>query len=276
MRHRWLREVTGAALAAFAVVSISTVASAQEATWDRIMKRGSVIQGCITQPPYWSRTAAGGEWKGWGITAGKKLAEDMKVKIECGETTWGTAALGIQSGKIDLLWAMQATPIRATAITFAGPLYNHGFMAVNNKNFHAKNWVDYNKPGVRIAVNAGTSNALVLKFVAPLATALEIPQASEVALSVIAGRADAMLTTVLQGITAKDLNPQIGSFVIPQPLFSFPAYVGVPNETDRRYRDFMHWWTEWYRLQGNVEKWIRDALIESGVKPTSIPDKLYF
>jgi polar amino acid transport system substrate-binding protein len=276
MRHRWLREVTGAALAAFAVVSISSVASAQEAAWDRIMKRGSVIQGCIAQPPYWSRTGAGGEWKGWGIVAGKKLAEDMKVKMECGETTWGTAALGIQSGKIDLLWAMQATPLRATVITFAGPLYNHGFMAVNNKGFHGKNWVDYNKPGVRISVNAGTSNALVLRMVAPLATHMELPNSSEVALAVVAGRADAMLTTVLQGITAKDLNPDIGSFVIPQPLFSFPAYVGVPNETDRRYRDFMHWWTEWYRLQGDVEKWIKDGLLDMGVKPDSIPEKLYF
>ena len=265
-----------AATGAFVATIVPSAASAQEATWDRIKKRGSVIQGCITQPPYWSKTAAGGEWKGWGIEAGKKLAEELKVKMECGETTWGTAALAIQSGKIDLLWAMQATPLRATAITFAGPLYNHGFMTVNGKNFNGKNWVDYNKPGVKIAVQAGTSNALVLKFVAPLATALEIPNNTEVALNVVSGRADAMITTVLNGIVAKDRNPELGSFVIPQPLFSFPAYVGVPNETDRRYRDFMHWWTEWYRLQGDVEKWIRDALLESGVKPESIPDKLYF
>jgi len=253
-----------------------TPANAQKATWDRIKDRGSVIQGCILHPPYWSKKKDTGDWWGWGIEAGKQLAEDLKVDIECGETTWGTAALGIQSGKIDLLWAMQATPIRATAITFAGPLYNHGFMTVNNKNFTGKTWADYDKPEVKIAVIAGTSTALVRRFVAPNATAVELPKAAEVPLAVVAGRADAMITTVINGVVAKSVNPDIGSFVIPQPLFSFPAYVGVPNETDRRYRDFMHWWTEWYRLRGQVETWIKDGLIEMGVKPEEMPDRFYF
>jgi polar amino acid transport system substrate-binding protein len=270
-----LRILMLTAAAAFVATAMPSAGSAQEAAWDRIQKRGSVIQGCIVQPPYWSQEGPG-KWKGWGVVAAEKLAQDLKVKAECGETSWGTAALQIQSGKIDLLWAMQATPLRATAITFAGPLYNHGFMTINSKNFNGKVWEDYNKPGVRLAVNTGTSTALVRRFVAPLATALELTNQQEVPLAVVAGRADAMIVTVLNGIVAKDRNPDLGSFVIPQPLFSFPAYVGVPNETDRRFTDFMHWWTEWYRLQGDVEKWIRDAMIESGVKPESIPDKLYF
>ena len=270
--------IGGLALAVGAMtLALSSPAEAQQqARWDVIQKRGSIIQGCIAQPPYWSQTSANGDWKGWGIVAGKKLAEDMKVKMECGETAWGTAALMIQSGKIDLLWAMQATPLRATTITFAGPLYNHGFMTINNKAFNGKNWSDYDKPNVRIAVETGTSMALVRKVVAPTANTMELQGNSDVTLAVVAGRADAAIYTVMNGIVAKDRNPELGSFVIPQPLFSFPAYVGVPNESDRRYSDFLHWWTEWYRLQGDVEKWIKDAMIESGVKPESIPDKLYF
>ncbi|MDA0676149.1 MAG: transporter substrate-binding domain-containing protein [Proteobacteria bacterium] len=264
------------AIGAMTFALSSPAEAQQQARWDVIQKRGSIIQGCIAQPPYWSQTSANGDWKGWGIVAGKKLAEDMKVKMECGETAWGTAALMIQSGKIDLLWAMQATPLRATTITFAGPLYNHGFMTINNKAFNGKNWSDYDKPNVRIAVETGTSMALVRKVVAPTANTMELQGNSDVTLAVVAGRADAAIYTVMNGIVAKDRNPELGSFVIPQPLFSFPAYVGVPNENDRRYSDFLHWWTEWYRLQGNVEKWIRAAMIESGVKPESIPDKLYF
>jgi polar amino acid transport system substrate-binding protein len=264
------------AIGAMTFALSSTAEAQQQARWDVIQKRGTLIQGCIPQPPYWSQSTAGGDWKGWGITAGKKLADDMKVKVECGDTAWGTAALMIQSGKIDLLWAMQATPLRATAITFAGPLYNHGFMTVNNKAFNGNNWSDYDKPNVRIAVETGTSMALVRKVVAPNANTMELQNNSDVTLAVVAGRADAAIYTVMNGIVAKDRNPELGSFVIPQPLFSFPAYVGVPNETDRRYSDFLHWWTEWYRLQGDVEKWIKDAMIESGVKPESIPEKLYF
>ena len=276
MRHRTMKGLAAfAALAAIAIVSLPSASHAQDATWDRIQKRGTVVQSCVLQPPYWSRSVDN-KWKGWGITAADKLAEDLKVKAECKESTWGTAALDIQSNKIDLMWAMQATPIRATAITFAGPLYNHGFMAVNNKSFNGKSWADYDKPSVRLAVQGGTSNALVRRIVAPNATALEMKDNQDVILSVVAGRADAMLMTVLNGVYAKDKFPDLGSFVIPQPLFSFPAYVGIPNEVDHRFSDFMHWWAEWYRLQGDVEKWIRDSLIEVGVKPENIPDKLYF
>ena len=210
------------------------------------------------------------------------MQKELKVvgvkKWQCGMTTWGTAALGIQSGRIDYLFAMQATPVRATAITFAGPLYNHGFMVITNKNFKTTTgtWADFNKPGVKLALVGGTSTALIRRLVAPLATAVELPQEAEVPLAVIAGRADGMMTAVMPGVFAKARNPDMGNFVIPTPLFSFPAYVGVANEPDKRFRDFMHWWAEWNRLRGQVEKWIREAMLAQGVAPEDIPDKLYF
>jgi polar amino acid transport system substrate-binding protein len=267
---------------AFVLTTMPSPADAQESTWDRLKRTNTLQTGCILHPPYWSKDQKSGEWKGWAIEGGKALRKDLEVvgvkKWECSMTTWGTAALGIQSGKLDYLFAMQATPIRATAITFAGPLYNHGFMVIANKNFKAPTgtWADFNKPDVKLAVIGGTSTALVRRFVAPKATAVELPKAAEVPLAVIAGRADGMITTVMPGVYAKARNPDMGDFIIPQPLFSFPAYVGIANEPDRRFRDFMHWWAEWQRLRGQVEKWIREAMLEQGVAPEDIPDKLYF
>ena len=249
-------------------------------TWERIGDSGYLTTGCVVgQIPYWMKDKDTGEMKGWGVEAAKDMAKELphaKNGFRCMPTTWGTAALQIQSGKIDLLYAMQATPIRATTITFAGPLYNHGFMMVNSKNFKGRSWADYDKEGVRIAVVQGTSTALVRRFVAPNATAVELPKSSEVPLAVISGRADAMITTVINGIVGKQRNPQMGDFVIPTPLFSFPAYVGVANEPDQRFSEFTHWWAEWKRLRGQIEGWIKAALVESGVPADSIPDKLYF
>ena len=268
------------AAVAFALASVPSSAGAQESTWDRIKRTETLTQGCFPQVPYWYKKAGSSDWHGWAVEATKQMSKDLATvgvkKWECGDTTWGTAALMIQSGKIDYLFAMQATPIRATAITFAGPLYNHGFMAVNNKNFKGRTWEDYNKPGVKLAVQAGTSDALVRRFVAPRATAVELTESSETMLAVVAGRADAVVITVINGIVAKQRNPDLGSFVIPTPLFSFPAYVGVALEPDKRFHDFIHWWAEWYRLRGQVESWIKDALVEAGIPADSIPDKLYF
>ena len=44
----------------------------------------------------------------------------------------------------------------------------------------------------------------------------------------------------------------------------------------KRFRDFVHWWAEWYRLRGQVETWIKDALAGMGIPQDSLPDKLYF
>jgi polar amino acid transport system substrate-binding protein len=269
-----------AAAFAFALTTVPGTPSAQESTWDRIKKTKTLNSGCILHVPYWYKKKGSDEWVGWAIEGTKQMTKDLEPvgvkKWQCEMTTWGTAALGIQSGKVDYLFAMQATPIRATAITFAGPLYNHGFMTVNNKNFKARTWADYDKPSVKIAVIGGTSTAMVRRFVAPRATAVELPKAAEVPLSVIAGRADAMITTVINGVVAKQKNPDMGDFVIPTPLFSFPAYVGVANEPDKRFRDFVHWWAEWYRLRGQVERWVKDGLIGIGISEDSLPEKFYF
>ena len=269
-----------ATLAALAAIAVPQTGTAAESTWDRIKRTQTLTQGCILQVPFWHKKQGSDEWVGWAVEATKQMAKDLEPvgvrKWECGMTTWGTSALMIQSAKIDYLFAMQATPIRATVVTFAGPLYNHGFMTVNNKNFKAQTWADYNKPGVRIAVQAGTSDALVRRFVAPKATAVELPDASQRMMAVIAGRADALLTTVISAVVAKQMNPDMGDFVIPMPLFSFPAYVGVANEDDKRFRDFMHWWAEWYRLQGKVEEWVKESLIETGIARDALPEKLYF
>ena len=269
------------ALAALALVVAPESGAAAESTWERIKRTQMLTQGCFPQLPYWYKDKdKPGEWKGWGVSATQQMAKDLEpVGVrgwQCGETTWGTAAMMIQAGKIDYLFAMQATPIRATAITFAGPLYNHGFMAVNSKNFKAQTWDEYNKPTVKIAVQAGTATALVRRFVAPRATAVEMPQEAEAILAVVSGRADAVLVTVINGVVAKQKNPEMGDFVIPLPLFSFPAYVGVANEDDKRFRDFMHWWAEWYRLQGKVEEWIKDSFVDIGIAKDALPDKFYF
>lgn len=251
-------------------------AASYEASWDRIKRKGTVTTGCLVQLPYWYKDKDTSEWKGWGITAGKKLAEDLKTKHTCEEVTWGTAALAIQSDKVDVMWALQATPLRATVITFAGPLYNHGFMTVNRKGFKAQTWEDYNKPEIKIAVQGGTSSSLRIHELAPKAQIVEFQQASQLALSVVAGHADALAISLINGVVFKARNQEIGDLVIPTPVLSFPAYAGVKNEVDHRFSDFMHWWAEWYRLQGDVEKWVRASLVEMGVKDEDLPDQLHF
>lgn len=269
--------VAGAAVAL--MVPVTAMAQANASTWERLKETGVLNVGCLPHALNHRKDAATGEWEGWVIDAVEQLVADLEpigvTEWNCVETTWGTAALGIQSGKIDVMFNLQATPLRATSISFAGPLFNHGITMVNNPNFDGGDtWEDYNKPEVKVAVAQGTSTVDIMKRVLPDATVVMLPNQSDVPLAVSAGRADTAIEWAMPAIIAKLKNPGLGNFVIPQPAYTFPQYVGVARDSDGVFQDYMQWWVEWNYLQGNFEAWLKDELVEIGLPRDSLPEKI--
>src|SRR5215475_209281 len=175
-----------------------------DSTWELVKKNGQVRMGIFEYSPYFMRDKASGEWVGAMVDMGKDIANELKVKfvpVEVGG--FGEAVLSLQSGKVDMNFALQATPLRATAIDFAGPIYWIEWVTVNNPNFKGRVWADYNKEGVKVAVMTGTSDELLLRKMAPKATRVEFKSAAEIALAVSSNRADAFTTTVLNSMVAK-------------------------------------------------------------------------
>ena len=82
--------------------------------------------------------------------------------------------LAISTGKVDMAAGMQATPVRATAIDFAGPIYWIEWVTVNRNGFDGTDWADYNDPDVKVAVMTGTSDQLLLEKWAPKATQVAV------------------------------------------------------------------------------------------------------
>ncbi len=265
------------AVASLAVAAVSTPASA-DSTWQRLKKTGTLKVGCLANITYHNINKDTGKWEGMVIEATKQMAKDLEpigVKNwDCEMTTWGTSALGIQAGKFDAMWNLQATPLRATVITFAGPLFNQGIMMVNRKGFSATTWADYDKPSVKIAVVTVTSTDLVRKLVAPNAYPVALTSQNDLSMAVAANRADALITWAIAGSVMKAKNPGVGDIVIPTPAYTFPQYVGVARDDDREFADFMHWWIEWQRKKGNIEQWLKDRLIQLGMPADVIPKKL--
>ena len=93
----------------------------------------------------------------------KDVAKEMKVDLNLVEVGgWSELVLAISTGKVDMAAGMQATPVRATAIDFAGPIYWIEWVTVNRNGFEGKDWADYNDPSVKVAVMTGTSDQLLL------------------------------------------------------------------------------------------------------------------
>jgi polar amino acid transport system substrate-binding protein len=272
MRRRDMAAV-GVAAAGLAVAA-SIPARAQpkmtDSTWELIKKNGAVRMGVFEYPPYFVRNKTNGEWEGAMVDMGKDIANELKVKytpVEVGG--FAEAVLSLQAGKVDMNFGLQATPIRATAIDFAGPIYWIEWVTVNNPNFKGRNWEDYNKPDVKVAVMTGTSDELLLRKMAPKATRVEFKLIADVALAVSSGRADAFTTTVLASMVMKQKNPALGDFVNPKPRVALPGYIGLRLEDDQRWQKFLDRWSEWNILLGHNERRMREALAKDGLEVPS-------
>jgi polar amino acid transport system substrate-binding protein len=238
-----------------------------DSTWELIKKNGQVRMGVFEYPPYFVRNKASGEWEGAMVDMGRDIANELKVKyvpVEVGG--FAEAVLSLQAGKVDMNFGLQATPIRATAIDFAGPIYWIEWVTVNNPNFKGKDWADYNKESVKVAVMTGTSDELLLRKMAPKATRVEFKLIADVALAVSSGRADAFTTTVLASMVMKQKNPALGDFMNPKPRVALPGYIGLRLEDDERWQKFLNRWAEWNILLGHNERRMREALAKDGLE----------
>ena len=273
------RDIAAVGVAAATLAAVTAVpARAQpknESTWDLVKRTGKVRMGVFEYPPYFVRNKASGEWEGAMVEMGKDIAKELKVEfvpVEVGG--FADSVLSLQAGKVDMNFGLQATPKRATAIDFAGPIYWIEWVTVNNPKFHGKVWADYNKPEVKVAVMTGTSDSLLLSKMAPKATKIEMQDIAQVALAVSSGRADAFSTTVLASMVMKTKNPGLGDFVNPTPRVALPGYIGLRLEDDQRWSKFLNRWAEWNILLGHNETRMRASLKTMGIE--EIPSTVSF
>ena len=246
---------TAGLAAAVSAVPVRAQPKLSDSTWELIKKNGQVRMGVFEYPPYF---------------VGKDIANELKVKfgpVEVGG--FAEAVLALLAGKVDMNFGLQATPIRATAIDFAGPIYWIEWVTVNNPNFKGKDWADYNKENVKVAVMTGTSDELLLRKMAPKATRVEFKLIADVALAVSSGRADAFTTTVLASMVMKQKNPALGEFMNPKPRVALPGYIGLRLEDDQRWQKFLDRWSEWNILLGHNERRMREALAKDGLEVPS-------
>ena len=85
-----------------------------------------------------------------------------------------------------------------------------------------------------------------------------------------------MLTMTIAGLVAKAKNPDLGRFVVPSPIQSLPSYAAMRFDQDNRFREFVNRWAEFNRLNGTIDKWIRQSMTSLGVNPNDIPPNFTF
>lgn len=269
-----MRKILFAVIAAFGI-GLLHPAFAQaptEPTIDVVKKRGKLLVGCVPELPYAGEDPRTGKWRGFYPLMAADIARELKVQWECVPVTWGNAVLALQAGKVDLIMTLAALPDRAAVVNFAGPVSRQAFMLVTRKGLSGETWEDFNKPEVRIAVQTGTSNELVLNQVVPKATKIGLAPGIDPSLAVSSGRADAFLSSTLSGTIARAKNPGVGELVQPTPYVYQEGYVALRYEPDQRWKGFLQAWATWNSMNGQVREWVKQGLLDSGVPESGLPD----
>ena len=274
MHMRLTLGVVAVSFAAGVLAMIGSGPASAESTWELINRTGKLRSAVLDSPPYWWRE--GGKWKGAMITMSEDIAKNLGVQLELVEVGgWGQTVLNLTGGHTDMSFSMQATPVRAKAIDFAGPAYYIASTAINADKFHGKTWDEFNKPEVTVAVELGSASETILRKQAPKSKVLGLTTLSEALLTVKSGRADAFVTTSMIALISNGTNPDLGEVITPTPVVALPGYIGVRQDVgDTRFRDFLNWWCEWNRLLGINERLLKEALTERGLK--DIPEHVHF
>jgi polar amino acid transport system substrate-binding protein len=276
--RRRLGTVLGAAaiggLAATGTAVAQTASqSGGEATFDRVRRTGVLrIAALPGETPFFRKDLATGDWSGVAIDMAKSIALSVGAKLEYVESTYGNSVLDLQSNKIDLAFALNPTPQRALAIGFTHAYYRHPFGFVARRGFAATTWEDLNKPEIRVVSLIGSLSDVLLARYAPKAQVLGAKAGDDAILLMQAGRADCIIYALIQALSVSAKAPMLEQVTLLQgPFVALPSAMGVQTEPDRRWRDYLDSWADYNTGTRQVGTWMRQGLLQMGVKPENIP-----
>ncbi len=257
-----------------ATVALSLFAGAANAgTIDDIRQRGVLrIPAILNEVPYFNKDPRTGEWQGFVIDMANDIAKTLDVKLEVVESSWANAILDVQSGKVDMAFAVTATPVRAMSVSFSNPTYYNSFVLISAKNdLDRKSWNELNDPKYTFAVDLGSAQDLMTQQYLPKANVLRFKTRDEAIVAVTTGKADALVNTMLNGLVISKKAPTIGAVKVPTPVLSTPSVIAVNYNGDESFKSFVSAWAEYNRRIGNNQTWILKSLEPFGVMLTDMP-----
>jgi polar amino acid transport system substrate-binding protein len=143
---------------------------------------------------------------------------------------------------------------------------------VARKGFTPATWEDLNKPEIRAVSLIGSLSDNLLARFAPKATVVGVRTGDDAILQMNAGRADCIIYALIQALGVSARAPGLEQVtLLRQPYVALASALGVQEEPDRRWRDFLDSWIEFNRGTRQIGGWIRDGLLAMGVKAENIP-----
>jgi len=233
-----------------ALATVVTPAHAQERSdLETIRRAGTIRVGAALAAPYYTRDASG-TWKGLIPDVMNIIAGYLGVKIEYVETTWGTAAAGLQTNKFDIMGAFNVTPDRALAVDFTRSLgdTSFGLITITGDPKKFATWDDVEKAELDLLTVEGTGSHRTMRQLRPKLKWRGVPNRDTFFLELESGRSVYALLDEIGAAQYIETRNK-GYYIQISPAYNSPTNLAIRKSGTT---ELLRWLDQTLFFMGNV------------------------
>jgi len=238
-----MKILSTAIFAALVFMTASAQGQAQSAL-NEILDSGVLKVGTTGDwNPMTMKNPADNNYTGYDIDVMTELAKDLGVKVEFVPTDWKTLVSGVTSKKYHLTGSASISPSRAKAAGYSTSYFSLAtvplILSKNADKF--KDWGDLNKPDVTVAATLGTTQEKQVKRFFPNAKHQIVEAPARDFQEVLAGRADAHITSNVEAHKLVDKYKQMMIVPVSAPKAPTPIAMLLP-QADQVWINYVNTW----------------------------------
>ena len=232
-----------AALASLTLVFGAVQAQAQSALND-ILSNGVLKVGTTGDwNPMTMKDPETNTYTGYDIDVMTALATDLGVEIEFVPTDWKTLVNGVVAGKYHMTGSASISPKRAKAAGYSNSYFSLATVPLTLKENadRFKDWDDLNKADIKVAATLGTTQEKQVKQFFPDAEHVIVEAPARDFQEVLAGRADAHITSNVEAYKLVAKYPQMMIVPVSSPKAPTPIAMLLP-QADQVWINYVNTW----------------------------------
>ncbi|MGE0008225.1 MAG: transporter substrate-binding domain-containing protein [Parvibaculaceae bacterium] len=212
-----------------------------------------------------------GEWSGFYVEFLSEIAQELGVKIEPVETTWGNLAADFQSGKIDIAIGVNPNPKRGLVVDYLWePLFTDAWAVLTPKGKPVKTWAELNNPAKKVVAQKGSTMQVVAEALLPKAQLTPVEDRNLALLELQAGRADAVVLAIFDALQVNEQG--LGEVSLPEPILRNPATLAVARKPGNSgYINFLTNWVLQQRSLGLAQGKLMRSWEARGIDMSILP-----
>ncbi|WP_372572036.1 transporter substrate-binding domain-containing protein [Ruegeria jejuensis] len=228
----------------FVLLMLFAVPATAQSALQEILSSGVLKVGTTGDwNPMTMKDPATNSYTGFDIDVMTELATDLGVQVEFVPTDWKTLVNGVSSGKYQITGSASVSPARAKAAGYSDSYFSLVtvplILSKNADRF--SDWDDLNTPETTVAATLGTTQEKQVKQYFPDAKHQIVEAPARDFQEVLAGRADAHITSNVEAIKLVEKYPQMMIVPVSEPRSPTPIAMLLP-QSDQVWINYVNTW----------------------------------